>query len=591
MTTTQDMLALLESGDVIQFNIQRVEFPNLDFFGADLSNKDLSSADLANVNFRKSDFSNSDLTGAILTNSFFNDSDFSETIIEDVDAENSQWCQAFIEKTSFQRSNLHKANFNGADLNNVDFSFATLSETQFKKSNQKSNLYVSTNLVQSKFSQSKMEECQFEDVNLNDSKFPLANLQNSKFLNSEMQNCNFALTQIANCQFEGNEAVKINFDQAKLNFVHFKDSNISEGNFLTKECEDCQFENVNEHAVIRSFSNDEKAINIKCPPFPQYLFHQAIKMAAGHGKICITWENFEGEGTLICYAIYSFDTNADAIMGTLPVSSKFLRSRNLIACPEGFLSVCLEQRNARDILAFHTITPRGVLLSSTYQHLAYNPISTLCVVPTGAGALIYGVSNKDPRIRVTFIGYNGKNKNFTFQAPNAQKLIGEQSPIATRISGSMFEITHKGLKKDILGSHGFPGSKASAEARKDVLAYAWIEPDTMNLWGCINNDSPRLLSRALTIRSIRIGFSKTNPWAVILVSNPDFSTFLVASSIDGSHQIPLTGDQSALDILVEEVHCLSTKDGLYISLSDQDGQFYVFHIAEQTAELVIKSKP
>lgn len=589
MTTSQDMLGYLQTGDIIQFNIKRAEFPHLDFFGSDLSDKDLSGANLADINFRKSDFSNSDLTGAILTNSFFNDADLSETILEDVDAENSQWCRAFIEKTSFQRSNLHKANFNGADLEQVDFSFAELSETQFKKSNQKEINYFSANLEQAKFSHSLIEGCQFEDVRLNDSKFPLATLKNSKFVDSEMQNCNFALTEIANCQFERNEAERINFDQAKLQSVLFKDSNISEGNFLTKECDDCRFENLIENAVIRSFSDDASDLSKKCPPFPQYLFHQSLKMALGHGKLCITWENFEGEDILICYAVYSFDRRRNPVMGTLPISSKHLRSRSIIACPDGFLSVCLEKRSASNILAFHTITAEGRLISSNYQHLNYSPLSNLCVVATGSGALLYGIATQAPKIRINFIGYNGKTRDFGFQAPNAQKLIGQQSPIATRISGSMFEITHKGLKKDILGSHGFPGIKASAEARGNKLAYAWIEPSTTKLWGCINNQSPRLLSRDLTIRSIKIGFSTDNAWAIILVINPDFTNFLVASSIDSYEQILLTGTEGLLDIIVEEFHCLSTKAGLHIYLSDQDGRFYIFHIADKTAKLVIKS--
>ena len=590
MTTSQDMFGYLKTGDIIQFNIKRAEFPQLDFFGSDFSNADLSGANLADINFRKSDFSNADLTGAILTNSFFNDADLSETIIDDVEAENSQWCRAFIEKTSFQRSNLHKANFNGSELISVDFSYADLSETQFKKSSQKEILYTSTNLEQSKFSQSQLEGCQFEDTRLNDSKFPLSTLKNLVFTDAEMLNCNFALSDITSCQFERAEAERINFDQAKLQSVVFKDSNISEGNFLTKTCDDCQFENVIENAVIRSFSDDARALKEKCPPFPQYLFHQALQMAMGHGKICITWENFEGEDILICYAIYTQNSRKDPVMGTLPVRSTLVRSRNLIACPAGFLSICLEKRGGSNILAIHTITPEGQLISSNHQHLDYAPSANLCVTATGSGALLYGITNQNPQVRINFIGYNGKTKEFGFSAPNIQKMIGKQSPIASRISGSMFEITHKGLKKDVLGSHGFPGSKVAAESRGGTLAYAWIEPSTTKLWGCVDTQAPRLLSRGATIRSIHIGFSTTSSWAVILVINPDFSNFLVASSIEENKEILLTGETGLLDIIVEEFHCLSTKAGLFIYLSDQDGRFYVFHIADQTAQKIIESE-
>jgi uncharacterized protein YjbI with pentapeptide repeats len=586
MSDQENLLALLKNGDVFSFNQQREDVAKINFFGADLSGIDIRGANLSGVNLRKADLSNSNLSSSILYKTNLSEVDLSNTIFDNAEGDESRWEGAIIENSSFKNVSLYKANFNNSDIQDSCFDEADLSETYLKGAQLSTVSFQRAVLKNTRFTRSTISSCDFTDSTLDESKFPLCKIKQTTFANSSLEQCVFAVTEIEETAFTDTEAMEINFDKAVLDRCDFSYANLLRADFIEVQENNCSFD-----SAERSYAVATKGMfPLKFPKLPTHFFHERMACAIGHKKAAVTWENFEGEDTVICFALHSLEGEAP-IVGTLPICAGIQISRNLVAISDGFLSICIEDRPAGFLVLLDLIKLDGSIERITNYRLRYRPSFHPRAVAVSSGVILYSIAQSSPKIRVHFFQLNGQVQHYMYDEPNAKRFIGHQSPMVLRVSGSMFEIHPRGPKKDILGIHDFPGNKSVAETRRGTTAYAWLNHPPIGVNVALGDDeNPIRFHKKSLIKDVRVGFSPEDAWVFYSVASQELLTppTLHAAQIDGIQKLEILGPNGLLNTEPEEFMCISNPNGLYLFVIDCDGQLVVFEINNDGHRLVFQ---
>ena len=146
---------------LINCDLTKVNFKDLEIHGSDLSGANLSDVNLSGMNLSKVNFSGADL------------------IRTDLSGSN-------LENTNFENANLG-SNFAGSNLENANFENANLS---------------GSNLVNANLSGSNLENANLSGMNLRSTNLSGSNLENANLSGSNLENTNFENANLINTNFD-----------------------------------------------------------------------------------------------------------------------------------------------------------------------------------------------------------------------------------------------------------------------------------------------------------------------------------------------------------------------------------------------------
>jgi uncharacterized protein YjbI with pentapeptide repeats len=216
--TNEELLELLKTGKVEQFNNSRIEHTTI---YPDLSNANLSKANLSNANLSKANLSNADLTGTRLKSA-----DLSYVNLSGADLSNASLSNASLSNASLSNARLVGANFSRANLSNADLTgailvAANLSNARLTDANLSgadlSNAGNTAFLLGGRPFSANLSNANLSNANLSD-----ANLTNARLIDADLSNANLSDANLTNARL-----IDANLSDANLTNARLIDADLS----------------------------------------------------------------------------------------------------------------------------------------------------------------------------------------------------------------------------------------------------------------------------------------------------------------------------------------------------------------------------
>lgn len=195
---TTSLMAIYAEADFSYAILKKAYFSHLDFFkGVDLNHASLQAADLMNANLQRVNFSHSNLKNADLIN----------TNLQAANLTNANLQKADLGLSKLQKANLTNANLQAADLHNTNLQAANLTNANLQ----------GVDLGIAKLEKANLREANLQGADLFETQLQEANLRNANLQGTELTNVNLQGANLINVHLQGSDLYNVNLQEAKVN--------------------------------------------------------------------------------------------------------------------------------------------------------------------------------------------------------------------------------------------------------------------------------------------------------------------------------------------------------------------------------------
>ncbi|MCO4743866.1 MAG: pentapeptide repeat-containing protein [Proteobacteria bacterium] len=511
-----DLLELLTSGRVTEFNDQRGSRRKIDLFAADLPGLDLTGVDLEGVNLEKSDLTGTklddagllranlsgidggemSLAGALgprvklrdawLEDADLSDADFTKGDLKEAtlvrtkgsgfcganarfvgaDIQDAAWSGCFLTEAS-----LAGADFTGADVSRSDLTDASASETKFVNTRLDAVLATRLKAPGADFSGASLVGARLDGANL-----ATANLTNANLTGADLQNCNLTGATLTGATLRGANLSNATLDEVDLTELDLTDVDLTGVDPATITLTDAQ-------------KGQVSAMGVSAHADAPRRYEDPV--GARIGKLtCLFWVNVDGEEMELPEGMEGVDAadipkTPKSLRWTLLTDRKKVTSGVLALQADGVLGqAVLTREDGFDLWAVvarpdgvqafrYPLSKDGTVGKRESWPLGYPPAVPPILRNEGNTVSIYGLAARGPTAITHRMTAEGLQAVGSSRMPTATGMIGNHDPIVSNKGGVLTPLGPRRAENPLRAPEGFPGRRATAARRGDETMVVW----------------------------------------------------------------------------------------------------------------------
>jgi len=538
MSGTDELIALLQKGDIDGFNEMRRNLGRIEMFAVDLSGLVLIGADLSGIVMEKADLSGADLTDTILARTDLSGADLSETKLTGAMAIQIRLRNAWIEDTVFDEADLSQADFGDAELHRCSFKECVLTKARFKRSN--------------------LVGCDFTDVEASEAKFSGAKSENCTFVRGQFRETSFKGTVLKGADFTGSELShaklrEADLSGAKLGGASFSSADLTQAVVTGADLTDTDFRRADLSGVDFTGVDLEEAILTEAEIAAEHQFLAWIHVP-DLGPALLQDAHWACDGTHI--AAVWMDTDEDAhgwvrvgaspIAGpgiltapVLPVPAELVLATGITATTTGFSVFCIVERPGGAATWLFPIDHEGRLGTSQRIALPYRPmVRPLLHASPDGGVDIYGLGGQ-PSILSVLRASPGADlvSLHTTAARTARGFSSDHHPVLLTKGGTLDLVVPGRSSRPVSAPGDFPGKSCATipvdPTRPDGgIVMVWVPSSGRGLSVCVvvpgRQPDIQTIDRKIAVGRVDGAICGPGAWAVFTRPDPDNPRTLAA---------------------------------------------------------------
>jgi uncharacterized protein YjbI with pentapeptide repeats len=529
MSVTEELIALLQKGDIDGFNEMRRNRGRIEMFAVDLSGLTLTGADLSGIVMEKADLSGADLTDTILARTDLSGADLSETRLTGAMAIQIRLRDAWIEDTVFDEADLSQADFGDAELHRCSFREAVLTKARFKRANLVGCDFTDVEASEAKFSGATTEGCRFvrsqfretsfkgtvlKGADLSGSEFPQARLREANLSGATFGGASFTSADLTQVVLTGADLTDADFRRADLTGVDFTGIDLEEA-ILTEA------EIATEHQVLAW---------LHVPDLGPALLQDA-HWACNGTHVAAVWMDTDDEGHGWVRVGVSPVAGPGIITApVLPVPAELVLATAITATTTGFSVFCIVERPGGTATWLFPIDHESRLGVSQRIGLPYRPMvrPLLAAAPDG-GVDIFGLGGQPSVLSVLRASPGeGLVSIHTAAARTARGFSSDHHPVLLTKGGTLDLVVPGHSSRPVSAPGDFPGRSCAAipvdPSRPDGgLVMVWVPSSGRGLCVCVvvpgQQPDIQTIDRKIAVGRVDGAISGPGAWAVF--TRPD----------------------------------------------------------------------
>ncbi len=479
-----ELLELLEQEKVREFNAARGMNARIDFFAADLADKNLKGVNLSGVNLQKADLSGCDLTDAELTQTDFSGADLTGAILKNISAMRSRWRDAYLGE-----ADLSDADLAGADLTDADVSDGIMARTMLTGARLKRAILVSTDLSAADLAEAYIVEADLTGANLAGAQMREANLSRSDLSKTKLNATDLTQAKLSGAALSGTDLTGACLNSADLTEAQFQSTIIDGTDFTRADFTGAEFIDVDlsKAKLIDAQIDSGVAGDTIGDDIGVVSIHVEDPQIAINGtKVAIVWENPDRQGKpSLRIAVGATGKAFSGKTGRVPVPADLAVCNTVVAQGDGFTVMNLLERPGGAMLNFSTLGRGGKVTETRSVKLGYAPVVRPELRVHDDVIYLYGISRNGPTVRVDKLTDEGLELVFSKTMPTARGFVPGIQPHVLSKGGVIVPLSPKGMGEPMRVPPSFPGRAQVAAVLNDGLALAWIPSSGKGFRFCI----------------------------------------------------------------------------------------------------------
>ncbi len=529
MSVTDELIALLQAGDIDGFNEKRRGRGRLEAFAPDLSGLKLVGADLSGMVLEKADLSGSDLSDTILARTDLTGADLSETNLTGAMAIQVRLRDAWIEDTIFDEADLSQSDLSDTEFHRCSFKETILTKARLKRANFVGCNFEAVDATEARFSGSKTEdskfvrghfrETSFKGVDLSGADLTGSDFTQAKFREADLTNANLSAAVFAHADLKG-----VKLDGAKVEDTDFRRADLTEASFEGTDLE----ESILTEAEVPA--EHQPLAWIHAPDLGPPLLQDA-RWACNGTHMAAVWTDTDADGRAWMRAgVAAIQSRGIVEAPVLPVPGDLVLASGVTATDSGFAVMVLVERASGVATWVFRLNTKGRLVQANRVDLPYRPMVRPLLQSAPGGAFdIYGLGGQGPILSVIRCTADGTLESLhTATARTARGFASDHHPVLLTKGGTL-ELVVPGKSGRAVSCPGdFPGQRCGAvpidptEPARGLLL-TWIPQTGRGLYVTMavpgSQPMPELYDRKIPMGQLDASICGSGAWAVF--TRPD----------------------------------------------------------------------
>ncbi len=487
MSGNDDLIALLQAGDIDGFNEQRRNRSRLEMFAVDLSGLKLTGADLSGASMEKADLSGADLTDTILTRADLSGADLSETNLTGAMAIGLKLRDAFVEDTIFDEADLSQSDFSDTELHRCSFRESILARSKFKRCTFVSCDFTAADANESKFSGSTTEECTFRAMQLKEAsmkgtKLQGANLSKADLTQARLHEADFTDADLTGATLALADLTGANLTGAKLEGARLRRADLSGAKLEGAVLDGAELTEAEVDAALH-----DRAWQHAPDLGPPLL--QDARWACDGTHVAATWLDTDGEGrSWLRVGVCPLAGPTMLEAPTLPVPADLILANGITATSTGFQVLVLVERPGGSATWMFPVSKEGVVGTGIRADIPFRPMVRPLLQPGPKGAIdIYAIGGQGPILLVLRAHADGKLEVLhNANARTARGFASDHHPVLLTKGGTLELIVPGKPSRAVSAPSDFPGRSPAvvplqADDPAQGLVLAWVPSSARGL--------------------------------------------------------------------------------------------------------------
>ncbi len=531
MSVTDELIALLQAGDIDGFNEKRRGRGRIEAFAPDLSGLQLVGADLSGMVLEKADLSGSNLTDTILARTDLSGADLSQTNLTGAMAIQLRLRDAWIEDTIFDEADLSQSDLSDAEFHRCSFKETILTKAKLKRSNFVECRFDSVDAAEARFSGSTTEKCHLVQGHFRETSFKGvtlagADLTGSDFTQAKFREADLSGANLSAAQFPHADLKGAKLDGATVEDTDFRRADLTEASLAGADLEESILTEAEVPAELQPLAW------IHAPDLGPPLLQDA-RWACNGSHLAAVWTDTDADGRAWMRAgVAGLKSNGILDAPVLPVPGDLVLASGITAIETGFcVMVLVERASGVATWVFH-LDIEGRLVRSLRADLPYRPMVRPILLPAQSGAFnIYGVGGQGPVLSVLQVDAEGNMSNLhSAIARTARGFASDHHPVLLTKGGTLELIVPGKGGRAVSCPGDFPGKGCGAvpidpSDPNRGLVLAWIPASGrgLSVATCVPSMSPtpQLFARKLPLGRLDASICGAGAWAVFTCPDVD----------------------------------------------------------------------
>ncbi|HCH61370.1 MAG: hypothetical protein CL927_06685 [Deltaproteobacteria bacterium] len=541
MSVTEELIALLQAGDIDGFNEKRRGKGRIEAFAPDLSGLQLVGADLSGMVLEKADLSGSNLTDTILARTDLSGADLSQTNLTGAMAIQLKLRDAWVEDTIFDEADLSQSDLSDAEFHRCSFKETILTKARLKRSNFVECRFDSVDAAEARFSGSTTEKCRFVQGHFRETSFkgvalPGADLTGSDFTQAKFREADLSGANLSAAQFPHADLKGAKLDGATVEDTDFRRADLTEASLEGADLEESILTEAEVPAQLQPLAW------IHAPDLGPPLLQDA-RWASNGTHLAAVWTDTDADSRAWMRAgVAPIDSQGIVEAPILPVPGDLVLASGITATDEGFSVMVLVERASGPATWVFRLNVEGRLVRALRSDLPYRPMVRPLLLPGKDGAIdIYGIGGQGPVISVLQVDVEGEMSNrHSAVARTARGFASDHHPVLLTKGGTL-ELIVPGKGGRAVSCPGeFPGQGCGAvpidpndPTRGLVLTWIPSSGRGVSVATCVPGTPPmpQTFLRKLSIGRIDASICGAGAWAVFTCPDVDNPRKMAAWSL------------------------------------------------------------
>ncbi|MEL6349495.1 MAG: pentapeptide repeat-containing protein [Myxococcota bacterium] len=583
-----DLIELLKSGRVTEFNNQRPMRGKVDLFAADLANAQISGADLSGANLEKADLSGADLSKCNLVKANLSGADLTGANLREIVGLKSRWREAYL-----GQADLTSADLSGANFNEAEFDDAILEQANLSGAKMKGAVLNKANLREADLSEARLGDARLIGANLAGANLPgaslsRADLTNAILLGAEMtgaklesavlKDADLSAVRLRNADLTGADFTGAILDQTDMTRADLTGAVIAEADFTQATLDEAQVEGDLSAQVSRNV-----------PPPTQLLIEDPY-LAVHKDRVAILWENPEPGGARLRVLVSKLSGQPESTPIPLPAPLDLILARALCATAKGFAVAVLIDRPGGVTVSLSMLDKNGQLTQQRTLRLGYTPLVRPILREEDKQLFLFGISREGPGLLVQQVTDEELDIINGERMSNVRGFVSDRDPVVLSKGGVVKVMGKKRNSPPMTAPSSFPGrsSASCGYPKSNRVAMIWAERGRAGLnTAVLEPNQPsidqRLFPKKL-IGNVTVAAFGDHAWAAFTIEapTPDIPASAWGVRLPDGKPFPILDDpEHDADI----VRFVEGANKPMLALSTLEGQLHIYTLTKTAAKL------
>jgi len=529
MSFTDELIAMLQAGDIDGFNEKRRNRGRLEAFAPDLSGLKLVGADLSGMVLEKADLSGSDLSDTILARTDLTGADLSETNLTGAMAINLRLRDAWVEDTIFDEADLSQADLSDTEFHRCSFKETILTKAKAKRANFEGCTFEASDGAEARFSGAtakgnKFLRCHFPEASFKGTNLSGTTLTGTDFTRAKLREADLSGADISAASFAHADLKGAKLDGAKVEDADFRRADLTEATFEGTDLEEAMLTEAEVPAEYQPLAW------IHAPDLGPPLLQDA-RWACNGTHLAAVWTDIDSDNRAWLRAgVAPLASKGIVDAPVLPVPGDLVLASAISATSTGFSVMVLVERASGVATWVFRIGEDGRLASSARTDLPYRPMVRPLLKPAEDGAFdVYGIGGQGPVLSVLRVGADGSLTNLhSTTSRTARGFASDHHPVLLTKGGTLELIVPGASGRPVSCPGDFPGKGCGAipidptnPSRGLLLTWVPATGRGLQVSTCVPGSTPMpmLLDRKIPMGQLDASICGFGAWAVF--TRPD----------------------------------------------------------------------